>query len=146
MSWVRIKRWWQQLTADDRHYCKRRLENCIKGCTVHPYCDQGKEDPDYWYPRDGALTCSYCGGLKPSEVLRLIENGEANDLESTDKFYKFYLNIGKKRYKVYMQHFDKENFDAMTAAAKKRDIVDAWKKRFIGKDPLKGYVPEGGIV
>lgn len=106
--------------------CKRRIEDGADS-DVFTFGGTGK---DFWYRRDGVLTCSYDGGIKPSEVIRLIESGDATDLESTDKYYKFYLHVGKQTFKIYMQHNDKESFDAMVAAAKKRDILNAWKKNF----------------
>lgn len=99
--------------------CKRRIEDGAD----NPIYTHGGTNLDTWEDRDGVLTCSYDGGVKPSEVLRLIEEGKATGLERTGKYYKYYLHIGDKQLKLYMQHDTEETFNAMIAAAKKAHIL-----------------------
>lgn len=49
--------------------------------------DRWDEFPWKWTPR----TCSFCGGLHPEDVLRLL--GEGWEDELTDKQYKGYLHL-----------------------------------------------------
>ena len=69
-------------------------------------------------------TCSYCGGLNPAEVVRLIKE-EGAWPGRTDKSYKLYLQQNDKdgkrmpQRKVYFPHFSKEDMDALNAATQK---------------------------
>lgn len=131
----KIQEAYRRLINPEPMTCARRTE-CVRDCQVHPICiENRKSNLDYWFRTKGQMRwgrycCSYCGGLKPSEVLDLIESGEATDLESTDKYYKFYLHAKNKTWKFYMPHFNREQFEAVIAAAKKRDILNAWAKSF----------------
>lgn len=69
--------------------CPRRLESAA--AAQFP-------EPDSW--RDDN-TCSYCGGLNPDEVIKLLEVG--SEVTPTDKNYKMYISDNRK---VYFQHFE----------------------------------------
>ncbi len=75
----------------ERHLCKRREE---AGVFPNNYPDY-----DEWVPHFAAeekplakdiLVCSYCGGIKPSSALQLLNNDWV--LEPTDKGYKRYMD------------------------------------------------------
>ena len=59
--------------------CPRRLKD------FGPY-DRTEDGRDCW--KDDQ-TCSFCGGLKPSQVFELLEQG--NHIIPTDKVYKIYI-------------------------------------------------------
>lgn len=128
-----VKRWLKKVTSPFPQFaCGRKQEGTcgLINCTVHHYCVAAQAKTDYWYKRDGAYVCSYCGGIKPSEVMRFIRSGEASDVERTTKFYKYYLHTKIGTFKIYMPHFNKEEWDLMIKEARERDILDAWKKNF----------------
>jgi succinate dehydrogenase flavin-adding protein (antitoxin of CptAB toxin-antitoxin module) len=63
-----------------------------------------RQDRDLWYLLEGKSRCSYCGSLKPSEVLARIAAGEP--VTPTDKTHKVYLGAYER---VYFQHFSEDD-------------------------------------
>lgn len=87
--------------------------NCPRRLNEFGPWDHEENDADSWRV-DG--TCSFCGGIKPEKVLELIKSGHT--ITRTDKNYKIYINgpdvpNGKGMDKVYLQHFNREDIDAL---------------------------------
>lgn len=87
--------------------CPRRT------CEIGPWSIE-EDDSDSWKENG---TCSFCGSLKPENVIELIKQG--NTITRTDKNYKIYLNMKDAPNgsgKVYLQHFSREDIDALNKA------------------------------
>ena len=59
---------------------------------------------DFWFKAEGEYLCSYCGSLRPDQVLARIAAGET--ITPTDKNYKAYLANYRK---IYFQHFSEDD-------------------------------------
>ncbi len=65
---------------------------------------------DYW--RGGTAnirTCSYCGGLHPMDVIKIIKEEGFGVIGQTDKNYKWYIN-SKNGHLKYYRHHDTQEF------------------------------------
>lgn len=72
----------------DTFFCPRSYEN--GGGPNSPFKPPMNGEAT-WKPRDGHLTCSYCGSLHPDEFMKAAEAGV--EIGPTDKSYKAYLDV-----------------------------------------------------
>lgn len=137
------------------HNCPRRSEN-PQADVMFPPPDEWRTDTWPEWPEqygESPKTCSYCGCVKPSDAVKLIEAGW--EVEMTTKTYKWYINqpgtsfykrrfmaamhndndlkdLGDKKLKeivpcikLYGQHLDVFDIQALNEAAKKaRAVID----------------------
>ena len=70
----------------------------------------------HWFKREPFRRCSFCGGIHPEDVIRLINEGA--ETETTYKNYKVYLQIAGVPgcHKVYFQHFTREQLNRAEAS------------------------------
>ena len=82
----------------------------------------------YLFKREPFRRCSFCGGIHPDDVVRLIKDGVVT--QSTTKNYKRYLRIEGVEgcHKVYMQHFSSAQCDAANEARLNQEAAKAEAK------------------
>lgn len=98
---------------------KRMVARFFSEKVLCPRRDEGPfynlDKPDYWEKRGKWHCCSYCGSMKPSEVIAEVKRLGIKIVESTTKSYKRYIrlpgiqNATQGPIKFYAMHFsDKE--------------------------------------
>lgn len=89
----------------ERQTCGRRGENGMDSETS-PFVGAGS-NRDHWRNNN---TCSYCGSLRPSEVINLIKEKGFSVIERSDKSYKWYINSHANGHAKYYRAHDTKEF------------------------------------
>lgn len=130
----RMARW-----RNDWTRCGRR-DDMIYAVTAmtgdpQPRTGSPRSGQDLWIRWPGTLrTCDYCGSLHPEDAIAVVKSGRA-ELESSDKNYKAYLQIGTPAdpdyySKAYRQHFTPAQWKELFVEAKNLNKLDTWAQKY----------------